>query len=245
MIGRLHSVQSLGTVDGPGVRAVAFLAGCPLRCACCHNPDTWDIRGGEEIEASELASRLARFSRYFKNGGGVTLSGGEPLLQAAFSAELFRLLHERGIHTALDTSGCLPIGAETEKLLAETDYVLLDIKYDGGEDYRRYVGCDIAYPLAFLEYLNEKRIATRIRRVVIPGLNDREENADALAALAARHSCVEEVELLPLRKLCVTKYREMGIPFPLEHVSEPTPESVRALEERIRARIFAIRSERK
>lgn len=241
MIGRLHSIQSLGTVDGPGVRSVAFLAGCPLRCACCHNPETWDVRGGEEIEASELASRLARFSRYFGNGGGVTLSGGEPLVQAAFSAELFRLLHERGIHTALDTSGCLPIGRETEELLNETDYVLLDIKYDTGEDYLRYVGCDISRPLSFLEYLNDKQIPTCIRRVIIPTLNDSEQNADALALLAARYPCVERVELLPMRKLCITKYREMGIPFPLEKVPEPAPQAIQMLEKRISERIAALR----
>ena len=133
MIGRLHSLQSLGTVDGPGVRAVAFLAGCPLRCAFCHNPDTWDINAGEEIEASVLAKRLERFRGYFGADGGVTLSGGEPLLQAAFSSEVFRILKSDGIHTALDTSGCLPISDAVSKLLDVTDYVLLDVKFDGGK----------------------------------------------------------------------------------------------------------------
>ena len=233
MIGRLHSIQSLGTVDGPGVRSVAFLSGCPLRCACCHNPDTWSPNSGSEISASELAARLLRFRPYFGRQGGVTLSGGEPLLQAEFAAELFRLLHSEGVHTALDTSGCLPISRGIEELLSETDYVLLDIKYDRGEDYKRYVGCDISLPLAFLEYLNEKRITTRLRRVVIPTLNDSEESLDALAALTARYPIVDRIELLPMRKLCIPKYRELGIPFPLEHLPEPSAELVSALERRV------------
>ncbi len=235
MIGRLHSVQSLGTVDGPGVRAVAFLSGCPLRCACCHNPDTWDMRGGEEIEAPALAERLLRFRRYFGQDGGVTLSGGEPLLQAEFAAELFRILHTEGVHTALDTSGCLPITPEIKALLAETDYVLLDIKYDNGEDYRRYAGCDITHPMAFLKYLCKVGITTRLRRVVIPTLTDSPESADALASLARHYPNVDRVELLPMRKLCVSKYREMGIAFPLEHLPEPTKELMDMLSARIAA----------
>ena len=244
MTGWLHSLQSLGTVDGPGVRAVAFLSGCPLRCACCHNPDTWELHGGEEIQASALAERLSRFSRYFGRDGGVTLSGGEPLLQASFCREVFRILRGKGIHTALDTSGCLPIGQEIKDLLAVTDYVLLDLKYDTEQDYLRYVGCGIRHPFAFLSYLNDAGIPTCIRRVIIPSLNESCRSADALADLVAGYACVERVELLPMRKLCLTKYREMGIPFPLEDIPEPDAASVAMLQKRIDSRIHSIRSGR-
>ena len=183
MIGRLHSIQSLGTVDGPGVRAVAFLSGCPLRCAFCHNPDTWDPRGGSRIEAVALADRLCRFRGYFGEKGGVTLSGGEPLMQPEFAAELFGILKERGIHTALDTSGALGLTPSIIALLAVTDYVLLDVKFDTDDDYRRYAGADIDNVLRFLSMLEEMKIPTRIRRVVIPTVNDTLDSVNRLAEL--------------------------------------------------------------
>ena len=220
MIGRLHSIQSLGTVDGPGVRAVAFLSGCPLRCAFCHNPDTWELGAGSEIEASELARRLLRFRPYFGRDGGVTLSGGEPLLQAAFSAELFSHLKAEGIHTALDTSGCLGVTDAIRAVLDQTDYVLLDVKFDTDGEYREYTGGGIAPTLALLDELTLRRIPTRIRRVVIPGITDTEDSALRLAELSLRYPAVESVELLPFRKLCLPKYQSMEIPFPLAHLPE-------------------------
>ena len=241
MIGRLHSLQSLGTVDGPGVRAVAFLAGCPLRCAFCHNPDTWDINAGEEIEASVLAKRLERFRGYFGADGGVTLSGGEPLLQAAFSSEVFRILKSDGIHTALDTSGCLPISDAVSKLLDVTDYVLLDIKFDTGEDYRKYARGDLSRVLEFLSELDRRRIPTRLRRVVIPTLTDREEEIFRLAELASKHRSVESVELLPFRKLCLEKYEAMEIPFPLQQLPEAKNEEVRRLQTMLDERLLRLK----
>lgn len=137
MTGRLHSIQSLGAVDGPGIRAVAFLQGCPLRCAYCHNPDTWDPAGGEEIEAAALAKRLLRYRPYWGKEGGVTVTGGEPLRQADFVAELFSILQAEGVHTALDTS-CTGDLAAAERVLAHTNLVLADLKFLSEEDYRRY-----------------------------------------------------------------------------------------------------------
>ncbi len=241
MIGRLHSLQSLGTVDGPGVRAVAFLSGCPLRCAFCHNPDTWDPNGGEEIEASELADRLCRFRTYFGREGGVTLSGGEPLMQARFSAEIFRLLKERGIHTALDTSGCLPVDAEIAGLLDVTDYVLLDVKFDFSEDYLRYTRADRKRVLAFLDELDRRRIPTRLRRVVIPTMTDSPESVLRLAELAAEHRSVVGVELLPFRKLCLPKYEAMGKPFPLDHLPEASGAQVLRLQQLLDARLVDLK----
>ncbi len=217
--GRIHSVQSLGAADGPGVRAVVFMQGCPLRCACCHNPDTWDFSGGREIKAEELCTQLLRFAPYFGTDGGVTVSGGEPLCQADFVRRLFVQLHENGIHTALDTSGCLLTPA-VDALLAETDLVLLDWKYTDDAAYRRYVGCGQAQVAAFLQRLQERQIPVWLRQVSIPGLNDTPENDRQLSALAAQYSCIRRIELLPFRKLCIAKYRALSLPFPLESTPE-------------------------
>ena len=219
--GRVHSIQSLGTLDGPGVRFVIFLQGCPLRCACCHNPDTWDTAGGRGYNARELVSKAVRYREYFGQEGGVTVSGGEPLLQVAFVRELFELCHKEGVNTCLDTSGCL-LDESVKALLDVTDRVLLDLKYVSDEHYRAYVGCPIETPLRFLDYLNEKKIPTTLRQVIIPTLNDSPKDALAWKAIADAHSCVDKIELLPFRKLCTVKYEKMGIPFRCAQIPEPT-----------------------
>ena len=226
--GRVHSIQSLGTLDGPGVRFVAFLQGCPLRCACCHNPDTWDPTGGAAYTPEQLARKAVRYKEYFSRDGGVTLSGGEPLMHSAFAREFFRLCHEEGIHTCLDTSGCI-LNDEVKALLEETDRVLLDIKYESDEKYRKYVGCGIDAPLAFLDYLNAQRIPTTLRQVIIPTLNDSEESVLFLRSLMHSCGCVDGAELLPFKKLCQTKYDAMGVPFPLAHLPEPSGDAMAAL----------------
>ncbi|MBR3589070.1 MAG: 4Fe-4S cluster-binding domain-containing protein, partial [Clostridia bacterium] len=157
MTGRIHSLQSLGTVDGPGIRYVVFLQGCNLRCGCCHNPDTWDMSQGTKYTAEEILQKVLRFREYFGTDGGITVSGGEPLLQAEFCTELFSLCHENGINTCLDTSGSI-LNDSVKKLLSHTDRVLLDIKYTTDSLYQKYVGCSMDKPLAFLAYLNEKKI---------------------------------------------------------------------------------------
>ncbi len=229
MKGRIHSIQSLGTLDGPGVRFVAFLQGCPLRCGCCHNPDTWDASGGDLMSAQDLVQKVLRYREYFGREGGITLSGGEPLLHADFAREVFALCREAGINTCLDTSGCM-LNDSVRALLDVTDRVLLDIKYTTDALYRAHVGCSLDAPLKFLAYLNEKGIKTTLRQVVIPTLNDTDENARALRDIAARHACVDKVELLPFRKICQVKYDQMGIHFPFAHLDEPSGERVRELE---------------
>lgn len=221
MMGRIHSIQTLGTVDGPGVRFVAFLQGCPLRCGCCHNPDTWDGNGGEDYAAADLVDQAARYRAYFGDKGGITLSGGEPLLQAGFVREVFALCHDRGIHTCLDTSGCILTDAMKEAL-SVTDRVLLDIKYTNDADYSTYVGCSYGAVREFLAYLDKQHIPTTLRQVIIPTRNDTVENIVALRELAATHPCVDGVELLPFRKICQVKYDDMGIPFPFGDLPEPT-----------------------
>lgn len=221
MTGRVHSIQSLGTVDGPGVRFVAFLSGCPLRCGCCHNPDTWSGEEGTDYGAPALFAKASRFREYFGERGGVTLSGGEPLMQAAFAAEYFRLCRESGIHTCLDTSGCV-MNDDVRDLLAVTDRVLLDVKYTNDVDYRVHVGCGIAPVLDFLRELDRRGIPTTLRQVIIPTVNDNEDNILALRDIARAHKCVDGVELLPFRKICQNKYDTLGIPFPFGHLPTPT-----------------------
>ena len=227
-IGQVHSIQSLGTLDGPGIRFVVFLQGCHLRCACCHNPDTWVMNEGTEYTAEEIVSRALRFREYFGMEGGITLSGGEPLLQAAFAAEVFERCHEAGINTCLDTSGAV-WNAEVEHLLMHTDRVLLDLKYATDEMYHRYVGCGINMPLKFLAELNSRQIPVTIRQVTIPTLNDTQQDVLALKELIRPHACVDGVELLPFRKLCETKYEAMQLAFPLKHLPEPSHEKMEEL----------------
>ena len=228
--GRVHSIQSMGTLDGPGVRFVIFLQGCPLRCGCCHNPDTWDIKGGTEYTAEELVARAMRFREYFGREGGVTVSGGEPLLQADFVRELFELCHKEGLNTCLDTSGCI-LNDEVRQLLGVTDRVLLDIKYTDDKLYRENVGCGIATPIAFLEYLTEQGIPTTLRQVIIPTLNDNESNILSLRKIVESHKNVDKTELLPFRKICQVKYDNMKLDFPFCHIPEPTREKMQELEE--------------
>lgn len=227
MTGRIHSFQSLGTVDGPGVRCVVFMQGCPLRCACCHNPDTWDISAGEVTEVDELVKKTERFKSYIAKGG-VTVSGGEPLMQAKFVTEFFKKLKLMGIHTALDTSGCV-WNSDVEELLNYTDLVLLDYKYANPRDYLQYTKCEQSNVDRFLQELEKRNILTWLRRVIIPELNDDEASTVQLRNVAERYKCVKKTELLPFRKLCVEKYKNMGIPFPLADTPEPSEETMEKL----------------
>lgn len=229
VIGHVHSLQSLGASDGPGVRFVVFMQGCPLRCGCCHNPDTWSREGGKEYTPREIFEKVLRYREYFGTEGGITVSGGEPLLQPVFVRELFALCRGAGIHTCLDTSGCI-LNDEVKALLGETDRVLLDIKYTNDAHYREYVGCGIGEPLAFLSYLNQKGIPVTLRQVIIPAINGNGENIGALKKIADVHSCVDKIELLPFRKLCQVKYDQMGIVFRFGEFLEPTAEKMAQLE---------------
>lgn len=238
IIGKVHSIQSLGTLDGPGVRFVVFLQGCPLKCGCCHNPDTLDKDGGKPYTAEQIVSMANRYREYFGEQGGITLSGGEPLLQAEFAKEVFELCHKNGINTCLDTSGCI-LNEKVLNLLSVTDRVLLDIKYTNDEDYLRYAGCKLSSVLDFLAYLDKNDIKTTLRQVIIPTLNDTEENVRRLKAIADSHRCVDKTELLPFKKICQVKYDNMGIPFPFRHLPTPTKEKMEKLESFFKEKAFA------
>lgn len=226
--GKVHSIQSLGTVDGPGVRFVVFMQGCNLRCKCCHNPDTWSTEGGTAYTPEEIVSKALRCKEYFGKDGGITISGGEPLLQADFCRKVFSLCRKEGINTCLDTSGSI-LNENVKQLLEETDRVLLDIKYTDESLYQENAGCSLNKPLEFLSYLNARQIPVTLRQVIIPGLTDKADNILKLKEIATEYTCVDKVELLPFRKICQVKYDNMGIPFPFSHIPEPTRETMEKL----------------
>lgn len=214
MEGRVHSLQSLGTVDGPGLRYVVFLQGCPLRCVYCHNPDTWDTAGGAVMDTEELVEKILRCRPYFGAEGGVTVSGGEPLLQAGFVTQLFARLKQEGVHTALDTSGAGDLG-KAPALLAVTDLVLLDLKFPTEEGYRQHCRGSLGQTEAFAALVAEKQVPLWVRHVVAPGLNDTLEDMAAVKSWAQRQPTLEKIEWLPFHNLCLEKYQQLGVPFPL------------------------------
>ncbi len=228
IIGQVHSIQSLGTLDGPGLRFVVFLQGCNLRCKCCHNPDTWEMQGEKQFTPNKIVDKALNYREYFGENGGITLSGGEPLLQADFCYEVFRLCHENGINTCLDTSGGI-LNKSIKKLLTETDRVLLDIKYTEDNLYLENVGCSMEKPMEFLEYINSQNIPTTLRQVIIPTINDDDKNIEKLNGMVKNYSCIDKIELLPFKKICQTKYDNMGIEFPFANIPTPTKETMNKL----------------
>lgn len=218
MIGRIHSFESFGTVDGPGVRFVTFMQGCPLRCLFCHNPDTWDPKGKYQYEFTpeQLRDEVVKYRSFIKSGG-VTVSGGEPLMQSEFVAEFFRLCHDEGLHTALDTSGAI-ITDKVLKVLDNTDLVLLDIKTMDAELYPTLTGVKQNNNLAFLDILEERKIKTWVRHVVVPNLTDNDEWLRKLGEHVSHYNCVEKIEILPYHTLGTYKYEKLGEKYKLEGV---------------------------
>lgn len=232
MIGRISAFQSMGAVDGPGVRCVIFMQGCPLRCVYCHNPETWERDGGFEADTQELVKKVLRYKTFISRGGGVTVSGGEPLLQPQFCRELFRRLKENGIHTALDTSGIGSLEA-ADGVLEYTDLVLCDVKFGTEEAYKKYCGGSFRQMEAFLELVKQRNIPLWFRHVVVPGLTDSGEEIRALNAFGKNYPSLEKIELLPFKKICMTKYDDLKIPFPLKDVPACSAETIEFLEKYI------------
>lgn len=222
-LGRVHSVESMGTVDGPGIRFVVFLQGCPMRCAYCHNPDTWNTEGGTLMSVEQLVDEFES-NRPFYRTGGITVSGGEPLLQPEFLADLFSAMHERPagrVHTCLDSCGYAFDPDHPEKVgrvLDNTDLVLLDIKHADPAAHRRLTGCDPERILAFGDELSRRGIQTVIRHVVVPGITDSVEECEALGRLIAPWRNVVGLEMLPYHTMGVAKYEQLGIPYRLAGV---------------------------
>lgn len=228
MTGYIHSFQSMGAVDGPGLRCVVFMQGCPLRCCYCHNPDTWDITKGQPVTPEEMVEKILRFRPYFGKNGGVTLSGGEPLLQPGFATRLFTLLKEQGIHTALDTSGQGDLTA-VDDLLAVTDLVLCDIKFPTEDLYRTHCKAGLSQTLHFLQKVTRHGVPLWIRHVILPGLTDHEASLRQVYDLGKQFPTLERWELLPFKALCREKYRALNIPFPMENTPECPDETIQRL----------------
>ncbi len=228
--GRIHSWDLSTGVDGPGTRFVLFTSGCPLRCLYCANPDTWHMRDGREATVDEVMTQIEKYRDFLVTaGGGVTLTGGEPLLQPAFTAAVLRRCKEAGLHTALDTSGFLGARA-SDALLADTGLVLLDIKSFDVATYRKLTGGALAPTLNFATRLNGLGRRVWIRYVLVPGWTDDEDAVEGLAGFLAGLACVERVDILPFHKLGAAKYDAMDIPFPLRDT--PVPDE--ALVDRVR-----------
>ncbi|MFC4536055.1 pyruvate formate-lyase-activating protein [Sphaerisporangium dianthi] len=233
--GSVHSFDISTGVDGPGTRFVLFTAGCPLRCLYCHNPETWRMREGHRETADAVMAEIGKYRRFIQvAGGGVTISGGEPLLQPAFTGELLRRCHDSGLHTALDTSGYLGERA-TDAMLADTDLVLLDIKSFDPAVYRRLTGAPLAPTLRFARRLAELGRPAWIRYVLVPGLTDAESHIDGLAEFVATLPNVEHLEVLPFHRMAAHKYADLGLRYPLADVEPPSAELLERVHARFRA----------
>ena len=218
MLGHVSKIESLGTVDGPGVRCVIFTSGCPLRCIYCHNPETWAIDQGDAVDSEEIAEKISRLYPYIKRGG-VTFSGGEPCVQAEFLCDVISRIMQTKLHIALDTSGSV-LNERVEKLISMCDLIMLDIKFTSNEDYKKYTGGTLTQTLEFLDKCQKLSKEVWIRHVVVPTLNDSDEDIMRLKEIIAPYDNIIRVELLPFKKLCLEKYESLSIPFPLYDIPE-------------------------
>ena len=225
---RIHSFESFGTVDGPGIRFVVFMQGCCLKCKYCHNRDTWDLCGGEEYTIHEVLTKIEKYKNYFMpSGGGVTISGGEPLLQLKFVTELFTHLKEQGIHTAIDTSGNFAITEDIKKVIDLTDLFLLDIKCINDEICKSLTGVSNKQELAFAKYLSSIGKDIWIRQVLVPGITDKKEDLETLRDFISSLSTVKKVEVLPYHSMGRFKWEELGFSYPLENTPDATADDVK------------------
>lgn len=236
MQGRIHSLESFGTVDGPGTRFVVFVQGCPMRCAYCHNPDTWDMTGGTLMEPSDIIAQYERNSAFYQNGGGLTVTGGEPLMQIDFLIDLFTLAKERNIHTCIDSSGIAynPDSAsqreKLNRLMTLTDLVMLDIKHIDPDKHLELTQQKNENILKFAAYLNEKRVDMWIRHVVVPGLTDDDKYLYDLGYFIGQFSNLKALDVLPYHTMGEKKYQSLGMEYKLKGV--PAMDKTRLLEKK-------------
>ncbi|MCT1558119.1 pyruvate formate-lyase-activating protein [Helcobacillus massiliensis] len=232
----IHSWELVTAVDGPGTRLTVFFSGCPLRCLYCHNPDTMVMRDGQDISLDELVKRIRRYRSVFRaSGGGITLSGGEVLMQPAFAANLLHAAHEMGVHTAIDTSGFLGRHV-SDQMLEDIDLVLLDVKSGDEDTYRTVTGRDLQPTIDFGDRLAEAGTEIWVRFVLVPGLTDDPANIEKVADIASRWSTVSRVEVLPFHQMGQDKWENLGLAYQLKDTPPPTNEQVEAAREVFRAR---------
>lgn len=229
MKGFIHSYETCGAVDGPGIRFVVFTQGCPLRCKYCHNPDTWAPDKGQETTSEDLIDKIGRYKVFMRNtGGGLTVSGGEPLMQAEFVADLFKKAKEHDLHTALDTSG-VSSPDRVESVLEHTDLLLLDVKSTDPQMYQMLTGAKIDYFHKILELSAKHKVEVWLRLVVVPGFTDKLEEIEKINTIKAKYSNISKVELLPFHKMGEYKWAELGLEYELEETREPEPELMEKL----------------
>ena len=238
MIGHIHSTESFGAADGPGVRFIVFMQGCHMRCRYCHNPDTWKMDGGDEVTADEILKRALRFKPYWGKDGGITISGGEPLLQIDFVIELFKKAKELGINTCIDTAGNPftkeePFFSKFEELMKYTDLLLLDLKEINPTRHKDLTGFDNSNIIEMAKYLSEINKPVWIRHVLVPEHSDFDEDLDALGDFIDTLSNVDRVEILPYHTLGKFKWENLGIPYTLESISPPSAERIENAKQRI------------
>ncbi|MGM9970275.1 MAG: pyruvate formate-lyase-activating protein [Anaeroplasma sp.] len=227
MQAKVHSFFAGGTVDGPGIRFVIFLKGCPLRCLYCHNPDTWSSDGASLYDTDEIVQMALKYKGYYRNGGGVTVTGGEPLLQIDFVIELFKKLKEKNIHTAIDTSGILfEDNDKYHELIKYTDLVLLDIKHINDEEHKKLTRVSNKKILEFARFLSDNNIKMWIRHVLLPEITLNDQYLLELRDFINTLKTVEKVEVLPYHTMGVSKYESLGIDYPLKDLRTPTKEEV-------------------
>ncbi len=242
MIGHIHSTESFGAADGPGVRFIVFMQGCHMRCRYCHNPDTWKMDGGDEVTADEILKRALRFKPYWGKDGGITISGGEPLFQIDFVIELFKKAKELGINTCIDTAGNPftkedPFFSKFEELMKYTDLLLLDLKEINPTRHKDLTGFDNSNIIEMAKYLSEINKPVWIRHVLVPEHSDFDEDLDALGDFIDTLSNVDRVEILPYHTLGKFKWENLGIPYTLESISPPSAERIENAKNRIHAGI--------
>lgn len=242
MIGHIHSTESFGAADGPGVRFIVFMQGCHMRCRYCHNPDTWKMDGGDEVTADEILKPALRFKPYWGKDGGITISGGEPLLQIDFVIELFKKAKELGINTCIDTAGNPftkeePFFSKFEELMKYTDLLLLDLKEINPARHKDLTGFDNSNIIEMAKYLSEINKPVWIRHVLVPEHSDFDEDLDALGDFIDTLSNVDRVEILPYHTLGKFKWENLGIPYSLESISPPSAERIENAKQRIHAGI--------
>ena len=234
MQGRIHSFESFGTVDGPGIRYVVFFQGCPMRCLYCHNPDTWDVHGGTLVESDQIISNILRNQSFYRTGG-LTASGGEPMLQLPFLTELFSKAKEHGIHTCLDTSGILfSASKEVVDLLEVTDLVMLDIKHLNCTEHEKLTGHSNEAVLAFVSYLEQMKKPFWVRHVVVPRITDPQQSLVALGQYLMSLSYLEKLEVLPYHSMGEVKYNQLGLDYPLKGTPQLTKQQAAECEKIIR-----------
>lgn len=249
MTGYIHSKESFGTVDGPGIRYVLFMQGCPMRCLYCHNPDTWETDGGTAVTVDQVIEEFLK-NRPFYQGGGITVTGGEPLLQIDFVTELFIAAKRENIHTCIDTSGITFTDGDTayraklDRLIEYTDLVMLDIKHIDPEQHKKLTAHSNERILSFAKYLERKKVPLWIRHVVVKGYTDDREHLFALGQFVGALKNLRALDVLPYHTMGAGKYKEMGIPYPLDGVPQTSPKEAKEAKDIILSGIYSVRNKK-